>query len=68
MTKPDFYSVTQAAALTPNRRGGVGVITQYIRRMLGDKILKGERLGNGAWIIKRADFEAWVAGREKGAK
>jgi hypothetical protein len=68
MTDKEFYSVSEAAALTPNRRGGLGVIPQYIRRMLGTGALKGTHLGRGAWIIKRVDFEAWTQARQKGAK
>lgn len=45
-----YYTVTQAAAL-------VGVTTGYVRKLLRDKEIVGEKFGERAWIIPANQLE-----------
>lgn len=50
MLEKKYYTVTQAANL-------VGVTTSYVRKLLRDKEISGEKLGERAWLIPANEME-----------
>lgn len=56
-------SVSQVAALTPNRFGKLGVSDAYIRRLCAEGHLPAERLGLRSYMIDQDVFEAWLKER-----
>jgi len=58
MMGKDGLSTREAAQLA-------GVDASYIRRLVAQERIKGQRLGGRYWIIDRADLERWMQEREK---
>jgi DNA-binding transcriptional regulator YiaG len=60
-------SVSQAAAIASNRKGGVGVGSQYIRDEIKAGRLKAHlvipQAGRTYYMIKEQDFQDWEAKR-----